>query len=142
MKVVVGIDFSEHSRRALEAAMRLAQDMGASLVLVHAFAKAPLGVPREGPMDPVSQVKQEGTLHDAMEVSEQWAQKARAAGLDVEVLAEEGKPADLVAKACKDRRAALVVVGTHGRTGLRRAVLGSVADAIVRQSKVPVVVVP
>lgn len=142
MKVIVGIDFSDHSRRALEAATQLARDLDAGLVLVHALPRPGLGAPREGRMDPITAVQQESTLHDAMEMSETWARGPRAKGLEAEVVAEEGGAADLVLRVARDMKAALVVVGTHGRSGLKRVVLGSVAEAIVRGSKVPVVVVP
>ncbi|MHB1261839.1 MAG: universal stress protein [Thermoplasmatota archaeon] len=135
--IVAAVDFSKHSRKAFDAAVRLAGDLDATLVLVHAFPP----VPKAGARDPIGQAKAEIDAVEWKDLCEQWAADARKA-VDVETVGREGKPADVVAKVVAERKASLVVVGSHGRTGLKRAVLGSVADAIVRASKVPVVVVP
>ncbi|MFA5944122.1 MAG: universal stress protein [Candidatus Thermoplasmatota archaeon] len=135
--IVVAVDFSQHSRKAFDAAVRLAEDLGARLVIVHAFSP----VPRAGVRDPIGQAKVEIDAGEWQELCEKWAADARKA-LDVATVGREGKPADVIAKVVAETKASLVVVGSHGRTGLKRAVLGSVAEAVVRSSKVPVVVVP
>lgn len=134
---MVAVDFSKHSRKAFDAAVRLAGDLGAKLVLVHAFPP----VPKAGVRDPIGQARAEIDAVEWRDLCEQWAADARKA-VDVETVGREGKPADVVAQVVVEQKASLVVVGSHGRTGVKRAVLGSVADAIVRSSKVPVVVVP
>lgn len=134
---MAAVDFSKHSRKAFDAAVRLAGDLEAKLVLVHAFTP----MPRVGARDPIGQAKVEIDAVEWKDLCEQWAADARKT-VDVETVGREGKPADVVAKVVAEHKAALVVVGSHGRTGVKRAVLGSVADAIVRSSKVPVVVVP
>ena len=135
--IVAAVDFSTHSRKAFEAAIRLAEDLEAKLVLVHAFSP----VPRVGVRDPIGQAKAEIDAGEWQTLCKQWATEARAS-LDVETVGREGKPADVIANVVAETKATLVVVGSHGRSGLKRAVLGSVAEAVVRSSKVPVVVVP
>jgi nucleotide-binding universal stress UspA family protein len=138
--LVVGVDFSTASKKALDAAVDLAEAMDAGLVLVHANAPAPAGS-RTGHLDPVSQVKAEVDADEVRKLSATWAKQA-GKRVPVEVVARAGKPADVLLAEAKARKAPYIVVGSHGRTGLQRAVLGSVAEAVVRASKVPVLVVP
>lgn len=135
--LVAAVDFSPASRKAFDAAVGLAGDLEATLVLVHAFPP----VPKVGTRDPIGQVKAEVDASQWQQMCKDWAAVARK---DVEVVtfAQEGRPEDVIAAAVREHKATLVVVGSHGRTGLKRAVLGSVAEAVVRSSKVPVVVVP
>src|SRR5687767_14081097 len=126
-----------HSRKAFDAAVALAQELGATLVVVHALPP----MPRVGVRDPIGEVKAEVAASEWRSVCEEWAAAARKR-VKVETVGREGKPAEVIAAVVAETGASLVVVGSHGRTGLKRAVLGSVAEAIVRSSKVPVVVVP
>lgn len=135
--IVVGADFSEPSRKAFEAAVRLAEELDAKVLLVHALEPLPAG----GVRDPIGEVKAEIDEAEWGTLSKAWAEKGRRRA-DVEVVGRAGKPADVVLAVAAERRAIYVVVGSHGRTGLKRAVLGSVAEAIVRRSVVPVIVVP
>jgi nucleotide-binding universal stress UspA family protein len=68
--------------------------------------------------------------------------KQKASGVPVEGMVRVGPPADEVQRAAEEVKADLIVVGTHGRRGLARAFLGSVAEIVVRTSTRPVVVVP
>lgn len=138
--LVVGVDFSEPSKKALDAAVALAKGLGASLVLVHANAPFPVGAKR-GHLDPVSQLKSDIDAADVAKLSATWAKQAGKT-VAVEVVAREGKPADVVIAVGRERKALYVVVGSRGHSGIKRAVLGSVAEAIVRESPIPVLVVP
>ncbi|HJQ92831.1 MAG TPA: universal stress protein [Candidatus Thermoplasmatota archaeon] len=135
--IVVAVDFSKPSRKAFEAAVQLADDLGATLAIVHAFAP----VPKVGNRDPVGQVKAEVDASEWQAVCKDWATEARKV-VEVETVGREGKPAEVIANVVAERKATLVVVGSHGRSGVKRAVLGSVAEDVLRSSKVPVVVVP
>lgn len=135
--IVAAVDFSPHSRKAFEAAVQLAEDLDARLVLVHAFPP----VPRVGSRDPIGQAKAEIDASEWEDACKEWAAGARKR-VQVETVGREGKPAEVIAKVVAEAGASLVFVGSHGRTGLKRAVLGSVAEDVVRSSKVPVVVVP
>lgn len=138
--LVVGVDFSDASKKALDAAVKMAKELGAGLVLVHADTPMPAGS-RRGHLDPVTELRAEMDAADVAELSATWAKRA-GKSVKVEVVARAGKPADVVLAVAKARKATYVVVGTHGRSGFRRAVLGSVAEAIVRDSTIPVLVVP
>ena len=138
--LVVGVDFSKHSKKALDAAVALGKKLGASLVLVHASTPMPLGSKR-GHLDPISQVNAEVDADEVARMSATWVKQA-SRSVKVEVVSRPGKPADVLFAVAKSRKALYVVVGTRGNSGLKRAVLGSVAEAVVRESPVPVLVVP
>ncbi|MEK6975828.1 MAG: universal stress protein [Candidatus Thermoplasmatota archaeon] len=138
--IVVGVDFSEPSKKALDAAVALAKGLGAGLVLVHANMPLPAGAKR-GHLDPVTQLRSDVDADEVKLLTDTWAEQA-GKSVKAEVVALEGKPADVVLDVAKTRKALYVVVGSHGRTGIRRAVLGSVAQAVVLASPIPVLVVP
>jgi nucleotide-binding universal stress UspA family protein len=73
------------------------------------------------------------------EARERLAETAESAGIDAERVVEVGRPAASIVEAAED--ADHVVMGSHGRTGVSRVVLGSVAEAVVRRSPVPVTIV-
>jgi nucleotide-binding universal stress UspA family protein len=135
--IVVAVDFSKPSRKAFDAAVALAEDLDATLVLVHAFPP----MPKAGARGPVGQALAENDAFEWRDLSDAWAAEARKK-VSVAIVGREGKAPDVIAKVVATHKARLVIVGSHGRGGLKRAVLGSVAEAVVRSSKVPVVVVP
>jgi nucleotide-binding universal stress UspA family protein len=138
LKILCAIDFGESSRSALERSADLARSFGADLVLVHVW---------KGPRS-VSERIARGTTALTPELTaeigrklEGWkAEAERIAGRTVRTLVTSGPPAAEVTRLAADEKVDLVVVGTHGRKGLERAVLGSVAEAIVRHAPCPVLV--
>ena len=134
--IVAAVDFSPHSRKAFDAAVALAKDLDATLVLVHASPP----MPKAGARGPIGDAKAEIDAEEWQQMVKEWAGAARKKA-KVETFARAGKPVDVIADAVAEHGATLVVVGSHG-SGLRRAVLGSVAEAVIHSSKVPVVVVP
>jgi len=143
-RILVAVDFSPCGQAALEAAVKLAIDLKASLTLVHAFpphlhVSAYAGLGYE---ELFERYAAEHETQEAIELTTEWAAKARTEGLQVTTHAEAGKPADIVLKAAEDEEVGFLVVGTHGNTGLRRVLMGSTAEEIVRGSKKPVLVVP
>ena len=139
-RVVVPTDFSSCAEAAWEIAQRLAVAMGSELVLTHVLVEASLF--DEGPFNTEkTRAVFEAATRWAQEQLETWAAVARGKGLEVRTVMRRGPPhAEIVALAI-DERAALVVLGTHGRGGLDRALLGSVADRVVRLAPCPVLTV-
>lgn len=138
--VVVGVDYSPPSKKALDAAVELAKSLKASLVLVYAATPLPPGT-RTGHLDALSQVNAEIDADELHRLATTWA-KAASKHVPLDVVSRPGRPDEVLLDEAKSRKAAYVVVGSHGRTGLKRVVLGSVAQAVVRDSKIPVLVVP
>ena len=146
-KIVVPLDGTKLSEVSLPYASEMARKFKASLLLIRVVAPTAVvasGV--EGPsavrlMVETAQLADMKNVEDARTYLEGVASELKGPALKVETFAALGGPADQVLKLCKDKGASLVVMTTHGRTGIRRAVLGSVADEIVRSSVVPVLVI-
>lgn len=129
----------------MEAGVALAQDLKARVLLVHAIPRLGpvLGGGMTGDPDPWRDLVQAETAEDeATELSSDWAQWARKQGVEVDVAAAVHAPAKYICEQAAAAKAMIVVVGTHGRTGLRRLTLGSVAERVVRHADRPVLTVP
>jgi nucleotide-binding universal stress UspA family protein len=139
-RIVVPTDFSGCSEEAWELAQRMAAALGSELVLTHVLVEAPLY--EEGPFT----MEKTRRVYDAArkwaeESIEHWAGAARAKGLKVRTVLRTGVPYREIVDLATDEHADLVLIGTHGRGGLDRALLGSVADRVVRLSPCPVLTV-
>ena len=139
-RLLVPTDFSAGSDRAWAVARRLAARLDAELVLVHVLVETPLY--SEGPFT----MKRARDVFDAarawaVKTLGEWTAAAAAAGLSARWVVRTGVPHAEIAGAAAQERADLVVIGTHGRGGLDRALLGSVADRVIRLAPCPVVTV-
>ena len=139
-KILCATDFSEGSRQAMRVAIRLANEAGAELVLVHAWSVPPVAYAGEYVFWPdVMQEIAEGS-RAALDAETREATALGAKRLRSELLA--GTPRHEIVRVLEDDPAFdLVVMGTHGRTGLARVLLGSVAERIVRHAPCSVLVV-
>lgn len=128
-------DFSERSDRALHLACALAHDYSADLVIVHVTAP-PMVVFGEGivPPNPREHIEEAQHHLDSLDIPNEYVHVHR-------VLAE-GDPATEILRIAQERQTDLIVMGTHGRTGLRRFLMGSVAEQLVRRATCPVLTVP
>ncbi len=137
-RILCAVDFSQPSRLAMEAAADLARRFGARLTLVHVHeaptAAAP-GVLLAPPEPSQPSARQEEKKH------EQWRADAQLlAGTPVNSLLLNGPAAFEIVRAAQEDRSGLVVVGTRDRTRLKRVVLGSVAEHVLRTAPCPVFV--
>jgi universal stress protein A len=134
--ILVATDLSEPSERVLELAAALARDRGARLVVLH-MAEPPPFV-RPGEMARVLQ--QAGGYRQELE---DRLRRFRPAGLEgrIDYRVEEGTAADAILRLAEVTPCDLVVLGTHGRTGLGRLLLGSVAEQVLRRAVCPVLTV-
>ena len=136
-KIVVATDFSPVSDRAVECATAIANDNHAQLFLLHAAPPSPhLPIP----LDPLP-----GTLdrvaHEAKEHLSKLSSSQVFHDLRHEEIVQRGLVWDVVEDVLKQERADLLVLGTHGRTGLKKLVLGSVAEEIFRRASCPVLTI-
>jgi nucleotide-binding universal stress UspA family protein len=138
-KIMCPIDFSEGSRVALREAVKLAKESGGELVLAHIWTP-PIMLASEPVGLPASMLA--SLVVDAEKMLSDVAASARADGVaKVTPVFRSGAPwQEIVDIAKSDPSIELVVIGTHGRTGIRHALLGSVAEKVVRHSKCPVLV--
>jgi nucleotide-binding universal stress UspA family protein len=140
-RILCPTDFSACSTRALEHAFALAAWYEAALTVVHVLPDT---------MAPASELAYMGNpmlLDPALRESLQAelssvVAPARRAGLRADGDFREGKPAAEVVKAARELHADLVVMGTHGRSGFSRWVLGSVAETVLRRAPCPVLTIP
>lgn len=139
-RIVVGVDFSDGGDAAMEEAFGLAMAFNAVVDLVHAsepgLAVAP---PILGSMALVDGAAFYRQIDEGLTTR---AQRASARGLVCQTNSLSGFPAREIVRHAEKTGADLIVVGTHGRTGIEHVVLGSVAERIVQRASCPVLVVP
>ncbi len=140
LKMLIAIDGSEHARRAVEAAARLAPQLVGLEVLLLNVCEGPLYYGELPPFDHESIERlQRGRQHDLLATA---AAEARRLGLaQVSTRGEEGAPADAIVRVAKECAADQIVMGTHGRGALGSLFIGSVAQRVVHLASVPVLLV-
>jgi nucleotide-binding universal stress UspA family protein len=121
-RLLMASDDSPFSTVAFEEALNIAQRMASQLVAVSVAAG-------------------EGEVKGAMEVTAKLEAAAAARGLPLETMVLRGKPDEAIVKAAQAKQADLIILGSHGRTGLRRLLMGSVAERVIGQAQGPVLVV-
>jgi nucleotide-binding universal stress UspA family protein len=133
-------DFSKASRGAFKKAIEMAKTMRATLHLLHVMAPVPiLG---DGYISPKTYDELlTSATESARQQMERLVKTARTAGVKVTSTIVEGVPADSIVRAARAKHADVVVMGTHGRTGFSRFLLGSVASRVVATSPCPVLTV-
>jgi universal stress protein A len=139
-KILVPLDLSEHSDLVLKTAVALSQTHEASLTLLYVYEPLALAVP-EGYM--VFSEAQLSQMFDALRRGlDKQKQAAEAAGaLKVKALMLRGFADEEIRRFAEEGAFDLIVMGTHGRTGLSRVILGSVAERVVRTAPCPVLTV-
>jgi universal stress protein A len=136
-KILVPLDFSQHSNLALQYAIDIARRYSAALELVHVFD---IGIYSLGDMAPMLDPAQFENIANQIERDLNEAKRdALAAGIGVvQTKLLQGK-ADLeLLRVALEDAADLIVMGTHGRTGFRHLLMGSVAERLVRRAPCPV----
>jgi nucleotide-binding universal stress UspA family protein len=142
-KVVVATDFSDCAASALDAAFRLSSVHGAELNVIHVTPSAwtlppdlNVGLPGD------NQNWLELLRSEAAEQLEKFVEEARSRGVSVDgTVLETGSPAHAVLDYAERNNCDLIALGTHGRSGVTRMMLGSVAEAVVHHATVPVLTV-
>ena len=137
-RILVATDFAESAERALACAVQLARQHGAELILLHVYMDLP-AYPEitAGQVEAIYE-EQRRWIEDALE---RRARAARGEGLLARTRLRTGPAASTIAATAMEERADLLVVGTHGRSGLDRLIVGSVAERVVRLAPCPVLVV-
>ena len=137
--ILVPLDFSEHAARVLEWAAHLAEQHRSRVVLFHAYHLPVEFQQLEGaylPPDFWANVKAE-----AEETLRRYAEDLRQRGLEVEPVVAEGYAATAIVDEVERQNADLIVIGTHGLSGLKHLLLGSIAERVVQKAPCPVLTV-
>ncbi len=137
-KILIATDGSEYTKNSVDYGIDFAKNTGAKLHAIYvvdtaAFASIPMDAAWESMYELLRQEGDEATKY--------VADRAHGEGLDVERNTVEGHPADEIIKYAEKNAISLIVMGTLGKSGLDRFLLGSVAEKVVRTSKIPVLVV-
>ncbi len=133
------VDFSDHSAAVIEWAAHLAVEHGSRIVLLHAYHLPVEFQQLEGaylPPDFWSNVKAE-----AEQSLGRFAAKLKKRGLKVEAVVREGYAATAIVDEAASQGADLIVIGTHGLSGLKHLLLGSIAERVVQKADCPVLTV-
>jgi nucleotide-binding universal stress UspA family protein len=140
-RILVPTDFTDPSHEALTTAMAFARMFGATLDLVHVAVE--MAYPLPPPVDVItmpidlSPVLDRATAGLATEEA-----RVREAGIPCETAMLIGSAVQEIVKRAKDTSADLIVMGTHGRSGLAHALLGSNAERVIQHAPCPVLIVP
>lgn len=133
--ILVPLDGSVLAESALAPAVDLARDYKAKLVLVRAAEAHTL------PMADPTEAQVEAVRHAEDYLSGARERVIRAGIAEVETSVWYGPPAEAIAEAARYREASLVVMSSHGRSGLGRLVLGSVAETVLRTTETPILLI-
>jgi nucleotide-binding universal stress UspA family protein len=136
-KILIAIDNSEHSKKAVRSGIQLAKKLDAQIALVCGVEY--IVNTADNIIMPVEMLQLQKA--EAQKALEETA-KLYDGSHRVELFAPEGSAKDEILTAADKWNADIIVIGTHGRTGLSHLLLGSVAEYVVRHAKVPVLVVP
>ncbi len=140
--ILLPTDFSDCANYALSSAASLARTFKASLVCVHVIEPIVPTVGYTGMTEPLPIADISEQLEDSAERElPKIAACDECAGLEVEELIVHGEAASEIVRVAKERAIDLIVISSHGRTGLGRILFGSTAEAVVRHAHCPVLVV-
>ena len=144
-KILIATDGSEPSQKAVEQGVALAKATGAAVILATVTEIwSALDVARSaesGITDPIEQYEKLADI-SARKTLDAAEAIAKAAGIASETLhLRDQAPADGIVAAAKDKGCDLIVMGTHGRRGINRIILGSQATKVLTYSEIPILVV-
>ncbi|MDB4970207.1 MAG: UspA domain protein [Myxococcales bacterium] len=139
-KILVAVDFSTDSERAIDAAVELATGNEGSLTLLHVYETPAFSTPDLGMYIPAPELTADIIAQARRGLDERRARCADK-GVSVDVAWVAGAPAAEIVRYASAHDFGLIVVGSHGRRGFRRFVLGSVAEMVVRTADRPVLTV-
>jgi nucleotide-binding universal stress UspA family protein len=137
-RILVPIDFSKTSLHALDVAVPLARDCEAELLILNAIEPDPYASGMEGVVlaAPIATLEA-----DARRNLSRIAERFVPESLSAEILVEHGRAMDVIVEVAKTKRVDLIVLTTHGRSGLDHVLMGSIAERVVRHAPCAVYVV-
>lgn len=137
--ILVATDFSVAAEAALDRAIELAAELKAKVYVLHAYQLPVVGYP-DGALVASAEITERIVTLAEKELAACVA-KRRSSGVELVPILKQADPRAAVLAVAEEVFADLVVMGTHGRHGIARALIGSVAEAVVRTSTVPVLTV-
>jgi nucleotide-binding universal stress UspA family protein len=140
--IVVGTDGSETAKEAVRQAAELAKTLGSQMYLVSAYEPVPEGRLREERAEVPEDLQwMVNPREDVNATLEETGKQLQEEGLQVEIHAREGDPADAILDVAEEKGADLIVVGNKGMTGAKRFLLGSVPNKVSHHAPCSVMII-
>ena len=139
-EILVSIDDSPPSLGALDLAIELAKSLGSSLTILHVIDPASVASTVDAAGATTIDIELEELEEAGKGLLEGAKTRAVAAGVKAGTTLRDGQPAATILDSAKRCESELIVIGTHARSGVARFFLGSTAEAVLRQSPIPVLV--
>lgn len=141
-RILCPIDFSDYSRRALDHAVAIARWYDSTITVLHVFSTVPVAAYAPGPPGFTPIVLTRADRDQLLVSMKRFIEAESAPGIAVEPIIREGNAAGEILNQAAAMNADLLVMGTHGRSGFDRLVLGSVTEKVLRKASCPVLTVP
>lgn len=133
-KILAATDGSKHSRKAVKEAVAMAKADRASLIIVSA-------VDVTDEFEALAPALEDRMIATAVKHAEEMKRLAVKAGLKVDAVVRTGEPYEVITGIAREKKADIIVMGSHGRTGITRLLMGSVTSRVIGHSRCPVLVV-
>ncbi|HEY5370835.1 MAG TPA: universal stress protein [Hanamia sp.] len=149
-KILIAIDYNPTAKIIAASGFELAKSMNAEVVLLHVVADytyySSLDYSPVLGFDSFSNLGaiQTNTVLELQNAAKDYLEKIKRqlGGNSIQTLVKEGDTGDAILEAANDSNADIIVMGTHGRRGLDKILMGSVAEKVMRHSKVPLFIIP
>ena len=140
--ILVPTDFSEYSDRAVKEAVDIAAQNNAKIYLLHVVDKLQqCAIDYCIPIETMMKVQSDSEKEASKKMQEEVDKIMKAKKIDVVFDVRSGIPYEEILKEQQERKADLIVIASHGRTGLLKSLIGSVAERVMREAKCPVLLV-
>lgn len=141
-RILCPVDFSDYSRRGLDHAIAIARWYKSTVTVLHVFSPAPVAAYGPGPVAFAPIVLTAADRDQLLADTKAFIEAETAPGVAIEAVLREGNTAAEIVDQATTMSADLLVIGTHGRSGFERLLLGSVAEKVLRKARCPVLTVP
>ena len=142
-KILVPTDFSEYSNKALAQAVDIARKYNSKIYLLHVIDQGVQQCVVDYCLadEVVKQIEKEGFNTAQEKLKKELSKLSGMKGLDVEYDVKQGVPYDVILKEQREKEIDLIVIASHGKTGLMKYFMGSVAERVLRDAKSPVLLI-
>ena len=140
--ILVPTDFSEYSDRAVKQAVDIAEQNNAKITLLHVVDKLQqCAIDYCIPLETMMKVQEDSEKEARRRMQEEANRILQSKKIDVAFDVKAGVPFEEILKQKQDRKADLIVIASHGRTGILKTLIGSVAERVMREANCPVLLV-
>ena len=140
--ILVPTDFSEYSDRAIKQAVDIAEQNNAKIYLLHVVDRLQqCAIDYCIPVETMMKVQSDSEKEASRKMQDEAKKITQAKKIDVTFDVKSGVPFEEILKGQQERKADLIVIASHGRTGIMKSLIGSVAEKVMREAKCPVLLV-